>query len=195
MANSSLQDLANKAKQSPGSDGPHTKGPSAPQGPVRTYDLDMRIARDGTWFYHGSPIGRKRLVRLFSTVLRRDDDGAYYLVTPVEKARLQVDDAPFIAVEVEASGEGKAQSLRFRTNVDDYVTADAAHPIRVAFDPDSAEPSPYVEVRDGLEALIARSVYYHLVALGVEERRGRDHLYGVWSEGEFFPLGTVEAEI
>ena len=163
-----------------------------PWDPPACGEIDMRIARDGTWYYHGSAIGRKRLVRLFSGVLRREEDGAYYLVTPVEKCLIEVDEAPFVAVEVTVSGHGKDQSLTFRTNVDDVVAADAGHPVRVGRDPDGGGPRPFVLVRGRLEALIARSVYYELVELGVEERVGEDHLFGVWSGGTFFPLGRLE---
>lgn len=152
----------------------------------------MRIARDGTWFYRGSPIGRKPLVKLFSTVLRREN-GEYWLVTPVERGRILVDDAPFVAVEVEAEGSGAESRLVFRTNVDERVIADRQHPIRVDHDPESGGPVPYVTVRDGLEARILRSVYYHLVELGeFAELDGVEQL-GVWSGGAFFPLGPVEA--
>ncbi len=154
-------------------------------------DLDMRIARDGTWFYMGSPIGRKRLVRLFSTVLRHDDDGRYYLVTPVEKIGITVDDAPFVAVEMTVEGRGEDQVLRFRSNVGDWVTADAEHPIRVALDDRTGEPRPYVLMRDRLEALIARSVYYDLVDLGVERKQDGERVFGVWSSGAFFTLGKL----
>jgi len=155
-------------------------------------DFDMRIARDGTWFYRGSPIGRKPLVKLFSTVLRREN-GEFWLVTPVERGRILVDDAPFVAVEVDAAGDGRDRRLTFRTNVDDTVTVDAAHPIRVDHDPASGEPSPYITVRDGLEARILRPVYYHLVEMGeFAEVDGAEQL-GVWSCGRFFPLGRVEA--
>ena len=147
----------------------------------------MRILRDGTWLYHGSPIGRKPLVRLFSTVLRREDDG-YWLVTPVERGRIVVDDAPFTAVELTVEGTGRDQRLSFRTNVDDTVTADRDHPIRVVLAPDG-EPSPYVLVRDRLEALIVRAVYYDLVELGCERQVDGEERYGVWSAGTFFPLG------
>jgi len=151
----------------------------------------MRIARDGTWFYRGSPIGRKPLVKLFSTVLRREN-GEYWLVTPVERGRILVDDAPFVAVEVETEGESSDRRLVFRTNVDDRVTADREHPIRVDHDPASGGPVPYVTVRNGLEARILRSVYYHLVELGdLLEIKGTEQ-FGVWSAGEFFPLGPVE---
>ncbi len=163
-----------------------------PGGPRLCGDLDLRIGRDGTWFYHGSPIGRNRLVKLFAGVLRRDSEVVYCLETPVEKGRVEVDDAPFVAVELTVSGAGERQDLRFRTNVDDAVTADADHPIHVSFDPVTGEPSPYIHVRDGLDALIARPVYYELVALGEEETVEGERLYGVWSKGHFFPLGTPE---
>ena len=159
-------------------------------------DFDIRIARDGTWFHQGSPIGRKPLVRLFASVLRREADGEFWLVTPVERGRVIVDDAPFVAVELAASGTGSSQILRFRTNIDDWVEADAAHPIRVAQAPDSGEPRPYILVRDGLEALIARSAYYHLVELAVEREAGGEAggetVLGVWSKETFFPLGSLE---
>lgn len=134
------------------------------------------------------------LVRLFSTVLRREPDGTYWLVTPAERGRITVEDAPFMALELMVEGEGRAQSLIFRTNVDDTVAADGAHPLRVATDPDTGEPHPYILVRDGLEARVSRSVFYELVALGTEERVGEEMLYGVWSRGEFFPLGNLDIE-
>lgn len=150
-------------------------------------DIDMRIARDGTWYYLGTPIGRKPMVRLFSTIIRRDGDD-YFLVTPVEKCGITVDDAPFVAVTLVVEGEGEEQVLRFTTNVEDEVVADAAHPIRVDLDPQTQEPSPYVLVRVNLEALIHRNVFYQLVELAVpREIDGVDWL-GVWSSGEFFPI-------
>lgn len=183
-----------------GADKPN-RGPSRPPaaaalatlGPELCGDLDMRIARDGTWFYHGSPIGRKPLVILFSSVLHRDASGDYWLETPAEKARIRVDDAPFTAVEMTVSGEGDRQLLNFRTNVDEWLTAGPGHPIRVRQDVETGEPSPYVLVRDRLEALIVRSVYYELVALGVERRAadGRTML-GVHSGGMFFELGALD---
>lgn len=150
-------------------------------------DIDMRIARDGSWHYMGTPIGRKRMVKLFSTILRHDRDGKYYLVTPVEKIGIRVDDAPFVAVEMEVTGEGRARTIAFRTNVDDYVILDADHPLRVEIDPETEEPSPYIVVRDRLEALITRSVFYDLVELAEE----RDGTFGVWSRNSFFPLGQA----
>jgi hypothetical protein len=149
----------------------------------------MRIARDGTWFYHGSPIGRTQLVKLFSTVLKRDSIGDYWLETPVEKCRIQVEDAPFLAVEMVVEGTGVNQRLQFRTNVDDNLIAGPDNPIRVEIDPDSDEPSPYLLVRGALEALIARAVFYDLVELAVEEECDGERQFGVWSDGVFFPLG------
>ena len=155
-------------------------------------DFDIRIAADGTWFYRGSPIGRKELVKLFATVLRRDAAGDYWLITPAERGRVSVEDAPFTAVEVRIAGHGKDQVLSFRTNVDRWVEAGPEHPIRVAMAPDSGEPRPYILVWDGLEALILRPVYYHLVAAAVETRLEGRIAVGVWSNGTFFHLGSVD---
>jgi hypothetical protein len=157
---------------------------------------DMRIARDGTWFYHGSPIGRIALVKLFATVLRRDDAGDYWLITPAERGRIKVDDVPFTVVELRAEGEGEGQSLSFRTNLDDWVTAGPDHPMRVAYDSDatgnlSESPRPYILVRDRLEARIGRAVFYELVSLAVERQGPQGIELGVWSEGTFFSLGTL----
>lgn len=154
-------------------------------------DLDMRIARDGTWFYHGSPIGRIRLVKLFATVLKREADGTYVLETPVEKGRIEVEDVPFVAVELTAEGEGHEQALTLRTNLDEIVTVDADHPIEIRNDPETGHPVPYVLIRDALEARIGRSVYYEMVSLGMEGEGERSHLFGVWSKGSFFPLGIA----
>lgn len=158
-------------------------------------DVDIRIARDGTWFYHGSPIGRKPLVKLFASVLRRGADGGYWLITPAEQCRIQVDDAPFTAVEMSVAGEGRNRLLSFRTNVDENVNAGPDHPIRVVTHPETGEPAPYIYVRDGLEALIVRSVFYDLVELGVEESQGDgSRTFGVWSGGMFFALGDIGGE-
>ncbi len=154
--------------------------------------FDIRIARDGTWYHEGSPIGRKRLVKLFASVLRRDEAGDYWLQTPVEKGRIEVEDAPFTVVELVAEGDGETQVLRFRTNLDDWVEAGADHPIRVET-ADNGEPRPYIVVRDRLEALIARSVFYQLVDLaapGRDPASGKETL-GVWSKGQYFPLGPA----
>lgn len=152
----------------------------------------IRIARDGTWFYRGSPIRRRALARLFSTVLRRDDDGRFWLETPAERGTIEVEDAPFTAVEMAASGEGKGMVIRFRNNFDDWVTAGPDHPITVALNADSGEPAPYVRVREGLDALIVRSVFYELVDLAVPARRAGREILGVWSDGVFFDLGDCE---
>lgn len=156
-------------------------------------DLDMRIKRDGTWHYLGSPIGRQRLVRLFSTVLRRDDDDKYYLVTPVEKIGIIVDDVPFLGIAMQVEGEGRAQVLSFETSVGDRVTVDAEHPMRFDIDAETGEPSPYVLVRARLEALINRAVFYDLVELGVEEEVDGESWFGVWSSGKFYPFMRAEA--
>ncbi|WP_339633499.1 DUF1285 domain-containing protein [uncultured Sneathiella sp.] len=154
-------------------------------------DLDMRIARDGTWFYLGSPIGRKPLVKLFSGVIRLDDDDKYYLVTPVEKIGITVDDVPFVAVEMFVEGEGRDRIISFRTNVDDFVIMDEDHPFRLEIDPETKEPSPYVRVRTNLDALINRPVFYDLVNLAGEEMIDGKARFGFWSSGQFFELGLV----
>ncbi|MGI9384519.1 MAG: DUF1285 domain-containing protein [Methyloligellaceae bacterium] len=151
-------------------------------------EIGMRIAKDGTWFYQGSPIGRAPLVRLFASVLRKDEDGRHYLVTPVEKIGIDVDDVPFLAVEMDRSGAGAGQTLNFRTNVDDIVSVDASHPMRFEFDPGNGGLVPYILVRGGLEARVTRALYYDLVELALTETvEGVDHL-GLWSAGTFFPM-------
>ena len=150
-------------------------------------DIDMRIARDGTWFYLGTPMGRMPLVKLFSSIIRKDGD-AYFLVTPVEKVGITVDDAPFVAVDFEVSGKGTAQVLTFTTNVEDTAVAGPEHPIRVVRDPETGEPSPYILIRSNLEALIDRKSFYRLVDIGTHERHEGDSWFGVWSSGQFFPI-------
>jgi uncharacterized protein len=147
-------------------------------------DIDMRIAQDGTWFYMNSPIGRKPLVQLFASVLRHDEDGKYYLVTPVEKVGIRVEDAPFTAVRMAVEGEGRTQSIRFETNVDDEVTVDAAHPLRFVEEEGTGGLKPYVLVRARLEALVSRALFYDLAAAGTVE----DGWFGVWSSGQFYPM-------
>ena len=149
-------------------------------------DLDMRIARDGTWFYLGTPIGRPELVKLFSTILRRDGDD-YFLVTPVEKVGITVDDAPFVGVDFTAEGAGREQVLTFETNLGETAVAGPEHPIRVTRDA-AGEPSPYVLIRANLEALIDRKSFYRLVEIGARERVGDTEWFGLWSGGEFFPI-------
>jgi uncharacterized protein len=146
-------------------------------------DSEMRIARDGTWFHQGSPIGREAMVRLFSTILRREADGSFVLVTPVEKLSIEVEDAPFIAVELKSEGERRERTLAFRLNTGDLVSAGPDNAIRIRDMPDG--PHPYLHVRGGLEALISRSVYYELINLALDE--GADPV-GLWSGGAFFPL-------
>ncbi|MBZ0130709.1 MAG: DUF1285 domain-containing protein [Rhodobacteraceae bacterium] len=159
-------------------------------------DLDMRIARDGTWFYLGTPIGRKPLVKLFASIIRKDGDD-YFLVTPVEKVGIIVDDAPFVAVDFEVSGSGRDQAITFTTNVDDEATAGPDHPIRVARDRETGEPSPYILIRANLEALIDRKSFYRLVDLGVHHVVDGTRWFGLWSGGEFFaiiPSADLEAD-
>ncbi|MFK3680509.1 MULTISPECIES: DUF1285 domain-containing protein [Pseudomonas] len=172
---------------------PKAKGPA----PVHLWnpdfcgDIDMRIARDGTWYYQGTPIGRKPMVRLFSTIIRRDGD-AYFLVTPVEKVGIQVDDVPFVAVTLEVLGSGEQQVLRFTSNVDDQAEAGVDHPLRVQVDPATQEPSPYILMRTNLEALIHRNVFYQLVELAVPRQIDGQEWLGVWSHGQFYPIGRVD---
>jgi uncharacterized protein len=163
------------------------KGPA----PVETWnppycgDIGMKIRSDGVWFYAGTPIGRMPLVKLFAGVLRKDADGKHYLVTPVEKVDVAVEDAPFLAVEMEVQGSGRQQRLVFRTNVDDIVTVGPAHPLRFAVDAAGGGLKPYVLVRGRLEALVTRALYYDLVELAVTDpERG----FGLWSGGAFFPM-------
>lgn len=150
-------------------------------------DIDIRIARDGTWFYQGTPIGRAPLVKLFSGILKRED-GRYFLVTPVEKVGITVDDAPFVAVDFTVEGTGAAQVLRFVTNVGDEVVAGPENLLRVAREGAEGEPAPYVHVRAGLEALIDRKSFYRLIDLGVHEMHAGIRWFGVWSSGRFFPV-------
>lgn len=151
-------------------------------------DIDMRIARDGSWFYMGTPIARKPMVKLFSSIIRRDGDD-YFLVTPVEKVGIRVDDAPFVAVGLQVTGEDEAQLLRFTTNIDEEVVVGAEHPLRVVLDAQTEEPAPYVHVRSNLEALIHRNQFYQLVELAVPRKIDGQVWLGVWSGGEFFPIG------
>lgn len=151
-------------------------------------DIDMEIRADGTWFYLGTPIGRMPLVQLFSTVLRKDDDGGTYLVTPVEKVGIRVADAPFVAVEMHADLRPDGQTLTFRTNVGDVVEAGPAHPLRFVDEPDTGGLKPYLLVRGRLEALLARPVLYDLVAIGETRQSGGMDMFGVASNGVFFPI-------
>ena len=150
-------------------------------------DLDMRIARDGTWWYLGTPMGRKELVKLFSSIIRKDGDD-YFLVTPVEKVGITVDDAPFVAIDFDVAGAGEDQVLTFTTHVDDVAVAGPENPIRVARDPETGEPSPYVLIRANLEALIDRKSFYRLVDIGAHKDLDGESWFGLWSSGQFFPV-------
>jgi hypothetical protein len=170
--------------------------PAAPRRKTECGDLPFLIRRDGTWLYRGSPIGRKELVCLFSSVLRRESDGSYWLETPAERGRIQVEDAPFVAVELDWSGDGQDQCLSFRTNIDQVITAGPEHPIRVAHDILTCEPTPYITIRPGagaapVEARIGRAVYYELVALAVPGLVAGRQMLGVWSCRRFFTLGEL----
>lgn len=189
MSTVSLTNLEHALAQSKGNGGVPS-GP--PGGPQMCGDIDMRIVRDGTWHYMGSPIGRKPLVKLFASVLQRDESGDFWLVTPAEMCRIQVEDAPFTAVEMTIEGEHEHQALIFRTNLDEIVTAGPNNPIRVQTHPDTREPAPYILVRDGLEALIVRSVFYDLVEIGEERPGDPGGMFGIWSRGEFFEIGYLD---
>jgi hypothetical protein len=146
-------------------------------------DIDMEIRRDGTWFHEGTPIGRPGLVKLFASILIREDE-KYFLVTPVEKVGIRVQDAPFVAVDFDVSDAGGTQRISFTTNLDDITVAGPQAPLRFTRDADTGEPAPYVRVRRNLEALIDRKSFYRLVDLGVHH----DGWFGVWSEGAFFGI-------
>ena len=152
-------------------------------------DLDMRIASDGTWFYLGTPIGRPALVKLFSTILKREDD-KYFLVTPVEKVGIRVDDAPFLAVEMQRDGEGGVRQLAFRTNVDDWVSCNRDHPLRFEAAADGGL-TPYLHVRADLWAKVTRALYYDLVEMGEERIVDGRAMFGVMSGGEFFSMADA----
>lgn len=154
-------------------------------------DIDMRIARDGTWFYGGTPIGRTALVQLFASVLRRED-GRFVLVTPVEKVGITVEDAPFQAVEMRVSTGAEGQQIAFRTNVEDWVSVDGAHPLR--FEPGEADGlKPYVRVRGDLWALVKRALFLDMVELGQVRQIGGTSMFGVESDGAFFPMAEADA--
>ncbi|MDZ7907460.1 MAG: DUF1285 domain-containing protein [Gemmobacter sp.] len=155
--------------------------------PAYCGEMDMRIARDGTWFHEGTPIGRAPLVKLFAGILKLEE-GRYYLVTPVEKLGIQVEDAPFVAVDFSVSGEGDSQEITFTTNVGDEAVAGAEHPIRVTRDAETGEPSPYVMIRRGLEARIDRKSFYRLVDMGETAPHEGADWFGVRSGGLFFPM-------
>lgn len=166
------------------------KSAAAPGAPVSCGESGLRIGRDGTWFYQGSPITRKPLVRLFASVLRREADGHYYLVTPAETVPIAVDDAPFLAVAMEIEGSGKDMRLFFRTNLDEVVTAGPEHPLTFRRETNGSF-TPFVLIRAGLDARIVRPVYYELVA-AAQEANG---VPGIWSGGRFFPFPATESVV
>jgi hypothetical protein len=172
-----------------------SRTPSRPVGrvPVELRDLDMRIAHDGTWYYRGSPINRPALVKLFASVLRRENDGSYWLVTPAERGRVVVEDAPFIAVALDVEGEGRDQRLIFRSNLDEIVAAGPEHGLRIET-ADDGTPAPYILMRPGLEARLTRPVFYQLADLGAAETIDGETRFGVWSDGMFFELGDPGEE-
>ena len=189
--------------QTPSAESIETSARAASNGslpPIHLWDppfsgeIDIQISRDGTWFHEGSPIRRAGLVRLFSTILRKEGD-RFVLVTPVEKVGIQVDDAPFVAIDFEVEGDGKTQTITFETNVGDWVVAGPDAPIRVTRNPENEEPSPYVLVRGALEALIDRKSFYRLVDQGeVCSIDGKDW-FGVWSSETFFPIAPMRDDL
>jgi hypothetical protein len=165
---------------------------------VECGDLPFLIRRDGTWLYRGSPIGRKELVCLFASVLARAEDGSFWLETPAERGRIEVEDAPFVAVELDWTGCGRDQVLTLRTNIDELVTVGPEYPIRIAHDLLTCEPTPYVRLRRGagrldVEARISRAVYYELVALAEPGELAGRRVLGVWSCNCFYSLGDLPA--
>jgi hypothetical protein len=188
---STLIDNTTSGNSSPANRHSGQKPPQRPRQVVDHGDLDMKIARDGTWFYRGTPITRQPLVQLFASVLRREADGSFWLVTPVERGRVTVEDAPFLAVEVNSVGAGSDRKLSFRTNLDEIVAAGPEHPLRVETAA-NGEPEPYILVRPGLEARLNRPVFYELVDLADSERGEGSGPFGLWSNGVFFDLGDPE---
>ena len=177
------EELAQAKRTAPG--GPDTWNPPF------CGNIDMRIAKDGTWYYMGTPIERRPLVKLFAGVLRREGD-AYFLVTPVEKVGIAVDDAPFMAVRLDATRENGTQTLTFRTNLDHIVACGPNHPLRIEVNPETGEPSPYVLVRAGLWARLARPVFYELVELAELEDAEGGEIMTVESRGARFVLGSLD---
>jgi len=189
MAQNGLERVTAAARQAPGRGLP----PVHLWNPAHCGEIDIVIKRNGLWLHEGAPIGREALVRLFSTVLRKDRDGIY-LVTPVEKMKITVEDAPFVAVRVDrARNESGGEALRFLTNVGDVVEAGPENAIRVEVNPDTGEPHPYLHVRRGLEALIARPVFYELVEMAQERQTPEGPTLGVESNGAWFPVGPARA--
>lgn len=151
-------------------------------------EIDMEIRRDGSWYHDGRPIRRPAMVRLFASILKREDDGRIYLVTPVEKVGIRVEDCPFVIVDMDVEGEGREQNISFLTNTGERFTLDDEHRLAITPDPETEEPHPVVPVRGGLDGLISRAVFYRLVDLAVEHDDEGTPRLGVWSAGIFFPF-------
>ncbi len=185
-----IADLAKRLEQASGRGYP----PVEQWHPAHEGVIDMRITADGTWLYQGSPIQRPAMVKLFSTVLRCDEDGHHYLVTPAEKQRITVDVAPLHIVEMFREGQGADQKLAFRTLTDDMVSLDADHPLRVTVNAETGEPTPLVPVRGRLVALIVRSVFYDLVDIAEEREVAGATVQGVMSNGMFHVIGRLDGQ-
>ena len=166
--------------------------------PIPIKDFEMRIAKDGVWYHQGTPIKRLPLVKLFASALLKEQDDSYWLVTPVEKGMIEVEDAPFLAVEVERvtsnENESFGTNFSFRTNLDEFVICGPENPLRVNIDPKTQEPNPYILVRDGLEAKITRSVFYELIDAASERIIDGKRFLGIWSKGIFFQLGQIDLD-
>ena len=166
--------------------------------PIPIKDFEMRIAKDGVWYHQGTPIKRLPLVKLFASVLLKEQDDSYWLVTPVEKGMIEVEDAPFLAVEVECVTSNENESFKtdfsFRTNLDEFVICGPENPLRVNIDPKTQEPNPYILVRDGLEAKITRSVFYELIDVANERIIDGKRFLGIWSKGIFYQLGQIDLD-
>ena len=166
--------------------------------PIPIRDFEMRIAKDGVWYHQGTPIKRLPLVKLFASALLKEQDDSYWLVTPVEKGMIEVEDAPFLAVEVECVTSNENESFKtdfsFRTNLDEFVICGPENPLRVNIDPKTQEPNPYILVRDGLEAKITRSVFYELIDVANERIIDGKRFLGIWSKGIFFQLGQIDSD-
>ena len=162
--------------------------------PERVYKIDIRIARDGSWFHEGDRIKRQQLVKLFSSILRKDPDGKTYLVTPAEQAEIEVEDAHFQMIDFDQIGEGESQQLVFTNSVGDKTVADSEHAIFQKTNVESGEENPYIEVRHGLTGRVVRAAYYRLVDIAVEKEIDGENWFGVWSSGVFFKLGPVASD-
>lgn len=182
-----LRKLSKKVKRGGNPPAGHTLRP----GQVICENIDMHIDSRGVWHYQGSPINRIELVKLFSTVLRRDQNDEHWLITPVEICKIDVIDAPFLVVELIVSGQSENQLVDFRTNIDQIFTLNDEHPLRVNIDKNTGEPSPYFTLDHGLEAKLSRPIYYELVDIGVSEDINGEQIYGVWSAGHFFPIDST----